>query len=201
MPIKAGMKSELRLRYLLPLVVVAAVGLAVFKLGLFGGNSQAEASNTLIPPAAAGTSSTTETGATNAGATETDGTGTQPAAGETSEQTPHAATAKGPTGLESLATALKKNAVVVVVVYSPVGAVDNLEISEARLGADDAGAGFLALDASKEHAIADFAETYDVRLTPTVLVFRRGPELVKKFIEFADRDTVAQAAHDAKHTS
>lgn len=179
------MTSQLRLRYLLPLVVVALGGLAVFKLGLLGGGSQAEASNSPLPPAAAGT----------AGATTQRTAGT----GRPARQQPR--TAKGPTGVQSLAGALKRSPVVVVVVYSPVGAVDNLEIAEARLGAGDAGAAFLTLDASKERSIGEFAETYDVRLTPTVLIFRRGPKLVKTFIEFADRDTVAQAVEDARHSA
>ena len=192
------MKEKLRLKFILPLVVVALVGLAVFRLGLIdkltGGNSSAGA---VASPATQTTSTQSTTTSTDTGVAATGATETQPAAGSTTE--PQEST--GPTGLDRLTSALKQDAVVVVVVYSPVGAVDKLEISEARLGADDAHSGFLALDASKERAIADFAETYDVRLTPTALVFRRGPELVKKFIEFADRDTVAQAAQDAKHAS
>jgi cytoskeletal protein RodZ len=189
------MKSQLRLRYVLPLVVVAAGGLAVFKLGVLGNDGKAEATPSPAHHDTTASASTTpaDTGPAETGSTTT----TQPAEGSTTSSD----TDKGPTGSDRLATVLKKDAVVVVVVYSPVGAVDKLEVAEARLGADDANAGFLALDASKETAIADFAETYDVRLTPTVLVFRRGPNLAKKFIEFADRDTVAQAAQDARHTS
>jgi hypothetical protein len=173
----SGVRNQLRLRFIVPLVVVAAGGLAVAKfVVLKDDSSEAEA---------AGPAVTTEQAETTAPATET-----APTPATTAEEQ----TEPTKTGLAKLETALEKNKIVVVVVYAPDGAVDTLQVSEARSGASDVNAGFLALNGVKEKEIADFATAFGVRTTPIVLVFRRGPELAARFETFADHQTVAQAA-------
>jgi hypothetical protein len=180
-------REQLRLKLVVPLVVIALGGLAVAKfVVLDDGSAEAEAAipaATVVdtagadsePPAAA---STTE----------------EPGAEEPAAEEPPAEDA----GVRKLDKALKKNKVVVVVVYSPDGAVDAQQVGEARAGAADVNVGFLSLNAAKEKEIGDFAQTYEIRTTPVVLVFRRGPELVGRFETFADSVTVAQAAQDAR---
>ena len=97
-----------------------------------------------------------------------------------------------------LQKALRKHDVVVVVLYAPDSAVDNLATREARAGALAVGAGFLAVDVSNEAAVSSLAEAFDVREAPALLVFKRGPEVVTRIDGFADRDTVAQAAGTAQ---
>jgi hypothetical protein len=178
-------RDQLRLKLVVPLLVVAVAGLAVAKfVVLKDDSSEAEAATPSAPavdpavpepPAATGATETTTTGE------------------EAADEPP----AKNG-GVIKLEKALKKNKVVVVVVYSPKGAVDEHQISEARSGAADVNAGFVALNAAKEKEVGEFAQLYEVRTTPIVLVFRRGPELVGRFETFADDLTVAQAAHNAR---
>jgi hypothetical protein len=177
-------REQLRLKLIVPLVVIALGGLAVAKFVLLkDDSSEAEAAT---PPAAI-VDPAAEPG--------------EPPAATTTEEEP--AEAEQPpaknVGLLKLEKALKKKKIVVVVVYSPKGAVDAKQVSEARTGAAEVKVGFLALNAAKEKEIGEFAQAYDVRETPLVLVFRRGPKLVARFETFADDVTVSQAAHDARH--
>lgn len=128
-------------------------------------------------------------------ATTGSATDTEPAPAETETAEPAEPTS---TGITKLDAALAKRKIVVVVVYSPDGNVDTLQVSDARAGAADVNVGFLALNGLKEKDIAAFATAYDVRVTPTVLVFRRGPAVVARFDSFVDRKTVAQAAQNAR---
>jgi hypothetical protein len=184
---KRRVKEQLRLKFILPLVAVAVAGLGVAKFVLLkDDSSDAEAATPVAetlpvaPPAVAPPAETAE-----------------PAETETTE----AEAPKTDVGLEKLDAALAKKKIVVVVVYSPDGAVDTLQVAEARAGATDVGAGFVALNAAKEKEIADFAGTYDVRDTPVVLVFRRGPKLTGRFDIYAHATTVAQAAQNARHAN
>jgi hypothetical protein len=61
-----------------------------------------------------------------------------------------------------------------------------------------AGAGFLAVDVLKEKSAAAVVKRSDIRSTPTVLVFRRGQKLTTQFEGVVDRETVAQAAANAR---
>jgi hypothetical protein len=172
-------RNQLRLKFIVPLILVAVAGLAVAKFVVLSDDSgEAEA---------AGPATTAAQVEPVAPAEETEPATT----GEEAEE-PQA------TGLTKLDAALEKKKVVVVVVYSPDGAVDTLQVSEARQGAADVKVGFLALNGMKEKEIADFATAYDVRTTPVVFVFRRGPEVTHRFDTVADRKTVAQAAQNAR---
>jgi hypothetical protein len=97
-----------------------------------------------------------------------------------------------------LARALAAHRVVVVVLYSPDAPLDGLATREARAGAMSAGAGFLAVDVLKEKSAAAVVKRSDIRTTPTVLVFRRGQKLTTQFEGVVDRETVAQAAANAR---
>lgn len=107
------------------------------------------------------------------------------------EQTPP----EGPTPLER---ALDRHGVVVVVLYTPGGAVDLLTTREARAGATAVDAGFLAVDVTDEHEVAEIATAYDVRDAPVLLVFRKGRGLTNRLEGYVDRETVAQAAENAR---
>ena len=190
------MREQLRLKLVVPLVVIALGGLAVAKFVVLDDDSvEAEAAipaATVVDTAGADSeppaTTTTEEPAAEEPAAE------EPAAEEPAAEEPPAEDA----GVRKLDKALEKNKVVVVVVYSPDGAVDAQQVGEARSGAADVNVGFLSLNAAKEKEIGDFAQTYEIRTTPVVLVFRRGPELVGRFETFADSVTVAQAAQDAR---
>jgi len=179
-------REQLRLKLVVPLVVVALAGLAVAKfVVLEEDSSEAEAAT----PSAPAIDPAVPEPPASTGATE-GATG-----GEEAPDEPPAENV----GILKLEKALEKKKVVVVVVYTPKGAVDQRQISEARSGAADSKAGFLSLNAAKEKVIGEFAQAYDVRKTPLVLVFRRGPELVGRFATFVDSVSVAQAAQDALH--
>jgi thioredoxin-related protein len=79
----------------------------------------------------------------------------------------------------------------------PDSAVDVEVTREARLAASDAKAGFVSVNASREKMIRELATEYDIRHTPTVLVFTRGPQLDNRLIGYVDQTTVAQAAVQA----
>ena len=107
-----------------------------------------------------------------------------------------AAPAAGPkTALEK---ALKKHPVVVVVLYTPDASVDSLAAQEARAGAQAVRAGFLAVDVTDESTVAEFAQLFDVRQAPALLVVERGPKVVTEISGYADQSTVAQAAEAAQ---
>jgi hypothetical protein len=100
--------------------------------------------------------------------------------------------------LSPLERALERNRVVVALFYAPDVAYDTIETREARAGALAARAGFLALDATDDSAVGELATTYDVRDTPAILVFRRGPRVAVRLSGYADREAVAQAAQNAR---
>jgi hypothetical protein len=203
-PIRKTVRSKVRLRVLLPLVgaiVVAAAGLAVLQLDLLDkiglGSDENESKPVAAEVAPAGPSASGSGGSAGESAGET----TAPAQTTAPAEGDQPAAASESAGMDALEAELEEHKVVVLVVSSPQAAVDSIVTLEARLGADAAGAGFLAVNSLKENEIGSIATEYDVRDTPAVLVFRRGPELVKKFLGYADRVTVAQAAQSAKATA
>lgn len=186
-----SVRSQVRLRVLIPLLVVAIAGLGFVKFGLGAlglGPDQGEP----VAASAAGSGSAPATPDEAAAGAQAGGAGeTEPADG--------AAPAPAESGgMEKLQAELETHKVVVLVVYSPDAAVDTIVTREARLGAEDVDAGFVSVNAAKEKLVGDLALTYDLRVTPVVLVFRRGPELKTKLVGWADRETVAQAAKDAR---
>ena len=193
---RGSVRAQVRLRVLLPVVAVAIAGLLFVKFGMSALGLGPDAGEP-VAASAVGSASPSTPKATPApsGQTET-APATEPAPAETTAPPP----ASEAGGMAQLESELVTHRVVVLAVYSPDGAVDSLITSEARLGASDVNAGFVAVNAQKEKMIGDLALEYDLRETPAVLIFRRGPELKTKLVGYADRQTVAQAAQDARRT-
>ena len=105
----------------------------------------------------------------------------------------------------TLALALTTHDVVVVALYAPHSSVDTLALAEARQGAAQAGAGFVALDVTNEKIAAPLTSLLTTGASaadrvlddPAVLVFQRPRTLFVRLSGYTDRDTVAQAATNA----
>jgi hypothetical protein len=191
--VKPNLTSQLHLRFVLPLLGVAAAGLAVMQLGLVdrltGDDESAQAAQPVVTQAVPEPSPTPPANEPATEAQESD-----PASN------PEPKSSK-PSGADRLAAELESHRWVVVLLYAPEGQVDALATAEARLAADEVHAGFVAIDSSKERAVSDLALDYDLRMTPTVLVVTRGPTLANKIEGFADRETVAQLIEDARRAA
>jgi acyl-CoA synthetase (AMP-forming)/AMP-acid ligase II len=100
----------------------------------------------------------------------------------------------------SIMRALASHDVVVVSLYGGGWKIDPMARDEASAGARAAGVGFVAFDVTTAGRAAEaLMLKYDtVFRVPTVLVFRRGGELALQLDGFRDRDTVAQAATNAR---
>lgn len=104
-----------------------------------------------------------------------------------------------PDGLPAaVAAALREHAVVVVSLYDPQADVDAASVGEASAGAKLAGAGFVALDVLSQKDAEPLTEKLGVLPDPALLVYQRPAKLVLQINGFADRDTVAQAAANAR---
>jgi acyl-CoA synthetase (AMP-forming)/AMP-acid ligase II len=100
----------------------------------------------------------------------------------------------------SIMRALALHDVVVVSLYGGGWKIDPMARDEAAAGARSAGAGFVALDVTTVGRAAEaLMLKYDtVFRAPAVLVFRGRGELALQLDGFRDRDTVAQAAMNAR---
>jgi hypothetical protein len=97
-----------------------------------------------------------------------------------------------------LAGALQGNDVVVVLFYAPGSAYDTIQAREARAGAAAGGAGFLAVDVSRDRHVSSLAAAYAIRDAPAILVVKRNFRVAVRINGYADRETVAQAAANAR---
>jgi hypothetical protein len=97
-----------------------------------------------------------------------------------------------------LSAALSDHRVVVVGLYDPQAAVDEIALAEARAGAAAAGVGFVALNVFAESQSRPLLEELGTLENPSVLVYRRPNTLFARIGGFADRETVAQAAANAR---
>ena len=97
-----------------------------------------------------------------------------------------------------LKAALAQNRVVVVGLYDPDSAVDRISLDEARAGARAAGVGFIAVNVFAEAQSRPLVKLLGALENPGVLVYRRPDRLFARFSGFADGDTVAQAAANAR---
>jgi hypothetical protein len=167
------MASQLRLQVVLPIAVLGLLGLGV---GAFAFGKPPEAAD---PDAVAANLANRNPTTTEAALPA------QPAKPKPTPKTP-------------LERALAKQKAVVVLFYTPAASYDTLQTREARAGAQAGGAGFLALDVSKDKKTAALATSYDVRDAPAILVFARGPRVAVRLDGYADRDTVQQAALNAR---
>jgi hypothetical protein len=100
----------------------------------------------------------------------------------------------------SIMRALASNDVVVVSLYGGGWKIDPMARDEAAAGASSANAGFVALDVTTATRAAEaLMLKYDtIFRAPAVLVFRGDGELALQLDGFRDRDTVAQAATNAR---
>jgi hypothetical protein len=100
----------------------------------------------------------------------------------------------------SIMRALKSHGVVVVSLYGGGWKIDPLARDEAAAGARAAGVGFVGLDVTTAGRAAEaLMLKYDtIFRAPAVLVFRGDGELALQLDGFRDRDTVAQAAANAR---
>jgi hypothetical protein len=104
------------------------------------------------------------------------------------------ACAAGSTTDSALERRLADHRVVVAVLYTPDATLDSLMVREARAGAAEVRAGFVAITPTDSRSAALLAKRYGVRAAPAVLIFVRWRGAVVTFTEYADRETIAQAA-------
>ena len=97
-----------------------------------------------------------------------------------------------------LARMLAKHPVTVVALYDPAAAVDTMALAEARAGAAEVKAGFLALSIRNEPQVRPLTQLLGVLESPSVLVYERPNTLFVRLDGFSDRATVAQAAANAR---
>lgn len=98
----------------------------------------------------------------------------------------------------TVARALGRSRVVVVELTDPQAEVDGIAYAEARAGAQEAGVGFVALDVLSQADVGGLTEKLgQVLPDPGLLVYRRPATLAVRIDGFVDKDTVAQAAHNA----
>jgi hypothetical protein len=96
-----------------------------------------------------------------------------------------------------LARAFGQHRVVVVSLYNPYSEVDGIAFAEARAGAALAGAGFVPLNVLSRAEVGKLTEMLGLLPDPGVLVYTRPGTLSIRISGFADKETVAQAAHNA----
>ena len=102
---------------------------------------------------------------------------------------------------EPLAQAFGRYRTVVVSLYDPYSQVDGTAFAEARAGAALAGVGFVPLSVLSQRDVGKLTEQLGLLPDPGVLVYVKPGSLAAKIAGFADKETVAQAAHNAAHGS
>jgi len=169
---RKGMASQLRLHVLLPVAVLAILGLGV---GAF-----ATTRNT-------------------PGTSDADAVAARIAAKQNDKtQKPSKPAANPSPQVSPLVSGLRQHSVVVVLFYAPGDDYDTIQARETRAGALAAKAGFLALNVTNNRQVAALAAEYDVREAPATLIFTRGPRVAFRVAGYMDRQAVAQAAADAR---
>jgi hypothetical protein len=97
-----------------------------------------------------------------------------------------------------LSRMLAQHPVTVVALYDPAAAIDEMALAEARAGATEVRAGFLALNIRNERQVRPLAQLLGVLESPSVLVYERPNTLFLRLNGFSDRATIAQAAANAQ---
>jgi hypothetical protein len=166
--------------------VLAAVGLAAFFFLV--GRSGGEAVTSQSSPAATKTETATSKPATPA-----------PTRAAPPAQRPRARAAALPASGFPLPVhrALRRNRVVVVVVYMPGASVDRVVRAEARAGARASRAGIVQLSALSERLVQPLVAKTGVLPSPAVVVLKR-PGVVAATLGVTDRQTIAQAVAQAR---
>jgi len=93
--------------------------------------------------------------------------------------------------------ALARNHVVVVALYDPTAKIDGAALAEAKAGAKLGKGAFVPIDVRRK-SVDSLNARYGAVHDPAVLVLRPGGALVVRIDGFADKDTVAQAALNAR---
>jgi hypothetical protein len=164
-----------RLLALLGIAVAALLAFLVARPMLMGGDSSSEATPATHSPVAPA-----------------------PAAQTPSKAAPKPQRVQLVPGLPApLARKLRFEKVVVVSVYAAKAPGDRKALAQARAGARDVDAGFVALNVLDERKAKAFADFAGVGETPSMLVVRRPGKVVVRINGFADRAIVAQAAQNA----
>ena len=96
-----------------------------------------------------------------------------------------------------VAHALRTSRVVVVSLYFGQIAADHASVTEARLGALAAGAGFVAVNVGNDSKAASIASFAGLLSSPSMLVVRRPGKIVTQIEGHVDSAVVSQAAHNA----
>lgn len=98
-----------------------------------------------------------------------------------------------------VASEFARHDVVLVELYSAEAPLDQLALTEARVGAGKAGAGFVALDVTsgRDKTVRALVTKLGMLNAPTLLVFRAPGTLFTQIGGFSDHETVAQAAVNA----
>ncbi|MGA9761902.1 MAG: hypothetical protein WBQ14_05715 [Gaiellaceae bacterium] len=101
--------------------------------------------------------------------------------------------------VNTLDAALATHPLVVISVYARNVATDEQAMEEAKAGAAEADAGFIAFNAFDEKIARQLAGLLgsNTASTPEVLIYKRGRKLVFTLEGFADSQVVAQAARNA----
>jgi len=98
----------------------------------------------------------------------------------------------------AVAQALEKHSVVVVSLFSPHSAVDQIASAEAQAGASAMRAGFVNVNVDRQRPGTAILHKLGVVDTPAVLVVKRPGLVYSEFKGFADRNVVEQAVADAR---
>ncbi len=97
----------------------------------------------------------------------------------------------------SVARGLESSKVIVVSLYVDKAPGDRAWVSEARRGAQVAGAGFVAVNVGSDRSAASVASFVGAVSAPTMLVVRRPGKIVTQISGPVESTIVAQAAHNA----
>jgi hypothetical protein len=96
-----------------------------------------------------------------------------------------------------IAYAFGQHEIVVVSLYNPYSEVDGIAFAEARAGAQLAHVGFVPLNVLSQAQVGKLTEQLGILPNPGLLVYARPATLLVRINGFADKETVAQAAHNA----
>lgn len=171
------MRSQLRLQVVLPVAVLALLGLGV---GAFALNGSPETPD-----------DTAAIAARIASKRAADKQAARP------KEAKPAYTKDPRRSVAHMRRMLRNHTVVVVLFYEPGASYDGIQTREARAGALAAGAGFVAVNVSKNREVTPLARRYGVEDAPSlVFVTRKG--VAMRIYGFAERATVAQAVENAR---
>jgi len=97
----------------------------------------------------------------------------------------------------SIARGLESSKVIVVSLYVGQAPGDRPWVTEARMGAQAAGAGFVAVNVGADRQAASVTSFVGAVSAPTMLIVRRPGNIVTQISGPVERTVVAQAAHNA----